>query len=99
MEKYILELIEAVKDLYFEEGERVLFDGYYKIVSECEDGDWQYVVYYLTEDDEWEHFEDGGGYFCYYDCTKEVPSFETVLVDWIVPFIMDDMKKWIELNA
>jgi len=97
MEKYIMELAQAIEDLYFQDGERILFDGYYKLASWCEEGDWQYVVYYLTEDDEWDTWEDCSGYFCYYDSyTKETTSLEEIAVDWIVPFIMEDMKKQIE---
>ena len=96
MEKYIMELAQAIKDLYFKDGERILFDGYYKLASWCEEGDWQYVVYYRTEDDEWDTWEDCSGYFCYYDnYTKETTSLEEIAVDWIVPFIMEDMKKQI----
>ena len=100
MEKYIMELAQAIRDLYFQDGERVLFDGYYKLASWCEEGDWFYVVYYRTEDDEWETPDDCSGSFCYFDgCTKEVTTLEDITLNWIVPFIMEDMKKWIELNA
>ena len=100
MEKNILELVQAIRDLYFKTGERVLFDGYYKLASWCEEGDWLYVVYYRTEDDEWETPEDCSGSFFYFDdYTKEVTSIEDITLNWIVPFIMEDMKKWIELNA
>lgn len=97
MNKYFEELAQAIKDLYFKDGERILFDGYYKLASYCEEGDWQYVVYYLTEDDEWEDFEDGSGYFCYYDSyIKEVTSLEEIAEKWIVPFFIEDLKKQVE---
>lgn len=97
MEKYIMELAQAIEDLYFQDGERILFDGYYKLASYCEEGDWQYVVYYLTEDDEWEDFEDGSGYFCYYDhYTKETTSLQDIAEEWILPFFIEDLKKQVE---
>jgi hypothetical protein len=97
MNKYFEELVQAMRDLYFKDGERILFDGYYKIASFNEEGDWQYVIYYLTEDDEWENFEDGAGYFCYYDSyTKETTSLQDIAEKWIVPFIFEDLKKQVE---
>lgn len=99
MNKYFEELAQAIKDLYFQDGERVLFGGFYKLASWCEEGDWQYVVRYRTEDedDEWEDFEDGAGYFCYYDSyTKETTSLEEIAVKWIFPFFIEDLKKQVE---
>lgn len=99
MNKYFEELAQAIADLYFQDGERVLFDGFYKIASWCEEGDWQYVVYYRTEDedDEWGDFEGGAGYFCYYDSyTKETTSLQDIAEKWIFPFFIEDLKKQVE---
>jgi len=86
-----IELADAIKDLYFEDGEKVVFDGHYKIASWCEEGDWQYVIYYLSEDDEWESWEDCSNYFCYYDSyTNEVTSLEIITRDWIIPFFTEE---------
>ena len=99
MEKYFQELWDAMCDLYFKDGERVLFDGYYKIASWCEEGDWQYVVYYLNEDDEWEDFEDGAGYFCYFDnYTKEITELPELAEKWIIPFFIEEFKTRIKFN-
>ena len=91
MTNYFEELVQAMRDLYFQDGERMLFDGFYKIASWCEEGDWQYVLYYLTEDDEWETLE--SGYFCYFDgCTKEVTPYMELAEKWIIPVFMEELE-------
>ena len=96
MNNYFQELWDAMCDLYFKDGERVLFDGFYKIASWCEEGDWQYVVYYRTEDDEWDTWEDCCGYFCYFDnYTKEITELPELAKNWIFPFFIEDLKKQI----
>ena len=93
MEIYKEEISQAIADLYFQDGEIEVVNGQYKIASWCEEGDWQYVIYYKTEDGEWESWEDCSNYFCYFDiCTKETTSLKKITKDWILPFFEEDFK-------
>lgn len=87
------EISQAIADLYFQDGEIEVVNGQYKIASWCEEGDWQYVIYYKTEAGEWESWEDCNNYFCYFDiCTKETTSLKKITKDWILPFFEEDFK-------